>query len=280
MSKIQDIQTVLLDILDKTIEVFDKYNLQWFADSGTLLGAIREGKMIDWDDDIDIIMPRQDYNKFLEVGPNEFSYPYFFQTPLTDSMWSQHPRIRKSGTTGMTELDVGGKHHMGLFIDIFCLDSLPDNDEYAQNLKGFMMTLTRHSSISEYGDRFIQSKFNIKDAFNVMNTVVTEMTNENTQSKYVANVLLFRSRRCQNVKLLRGSYNYSFDIDFQGLKHKMKIPVGYEHILLQWYGDTWKTPIKGGSFHETNLFNPYRDYSVFYKLSKDDWLEFVKLKDY
>ena len=56
------INEVCLKLLNKFIEVCDAHNLNWFVDSGTLLGCVRKGKMIPWDDDIDIIMPRKDYD--------------------------------------------------------------------------------------------------------------------------------------------------------------------------------------------------------------------------
>ena len=72
MSKIEKIQKNCLKLLDEFISVCDKHKLKWFADGGTLLGAMRKGKMIAWDDDVDVVMPREDYDK-LFYKFNQFS---------------------------------------------------------------------------------------------------------------------------------------------------------------------------------------------------------------
>ena len=80
MNDIDSIHQLELMLLDNFIQVCDKHSIQWFADSGTLLGAVRAGEMIPWDDDIDIVMLRPEYDKLLKVADEEFKYPFFFQT--------------------------------------------------------------------------------------------------------------------------------------------------------------------------------------------------------
>ncbi len=57
-----------------------KYNLKCWADSGILIGTVRYQGFIPWDDDIDMVMLREDYDKLVEVADKEFSASYFFQT--------------------------------------------------------------------------------------------------------------------------------------------------------------------------------------------------------
>ena len=81
---------VELDILNKLIQVCNKYGITYFADAGTLLGAVRHKGFIPWDDDIDIILPRKDYDKLLSVAKEEFQYPYYVEKPsITISVFSQ-----------------------------------------------------------------------------------------------------------------------------------------------------------------------------------------------
>ena len=63
------VQEIELDILEKFISVCDKYSLEWIVIGGTALGAMRHNGFIPWDDDIDVAMPRKDYNYFLKKAP-------------------------------------------------------------------------------------------------------------------------------------------------------------------------------------------------------------------
>ena len=71
MSKVRQIQLGELSLLEKYIEICSKYNLRYYALGGTLLGAIRHKGFIPWDDDMDLGMPRKDYEKFLEICEKE-----------------------------------------------------------------------------------------------------------------------------------------------------------------------------------------------------------------
>ena len=78
------IWNIELDLLEKLKSICKKYNLEYCASSGTLLGAARHKGFIPWDDDIDVFLMWADYKKLLEVAPKECQYPYFFQSFLTE----------------------------------------------------------------------------------------------------------------------------------------------------------------------------------------------------
>ncbi len=83
-ASLRDAQLVMLDILREIDRICKKYNLQYWLDSGTLLGAARHKGFIPWDDDMDLGMMREDYEKFLEVAPAELGEDYFLQTEQSD----------------------------------------------------------------------------------------------------------------------------------------------------------------------------------------------------
>ena len=93
---------VLLDMLIEFDKICSKYGLKYFMIYGSLLGTIRHHGFIPWDDDIDVAMPRKDYEVFIQLG-KEFKHPLFLQTPYTDRGYFYTPaRIRNSNTTGIS----------------------------------------------------------------------------------------------------------------------------------------------------------------------------------
>ena len=74
-SSLRKLQLVELDILKNFIRICNKYELKYYALGGTLLGAVRHKGFIPWDDDIDVGMPRPDYEKFLQIADVELHYP-------------------------------------------------------------------------------------------------------------------------------------------------------------------------------------------------------------
>ncbi|MBD8497958.1 LicD family protein [Paenibacillus arenosi] len=127
--KMKRIWAVQLDLLEKFIDVCDRNGLTYFVSYGTLLGAVRHNGYIPWDDDIDIMMPRKDYNLLKLIAEKEFSHPYFFQTPENDpeNFTAGGCRLRNSNTTYIEYLNLGHNCNNGCYIDITALDGVFDN---------------------------------------------------------------------------------------------------------------------------------------------------------
>ena len=123
--------SVQLELLDLLKVICRKHNIKYFASAGTLLGAVRHKGYIPWDDDIDIVMFADDYEKFCEVAPQEIYGDYFFQHFKTEPGFSAGmARIRKSSTTACTKYEYNCKfpsstYNFGIFIDIFPLNYIP-----------------------------------------------------------------------------------------------------------------------------------------------------------
>lgn len=118
--KIAEAQKVMLDILLQTHEICVKHGIRYWLEGGTLLGAVRHGGFIPWDDDIDICMMRKDYNKFLEVAKFELPKEYFLQTKDTDPEFPLPiAKIRRHNTTIIETGETGEEnYHHGIFMDI------------------------------------------------------------------------------------------------------------------------------------------------------------------
>lgn len=123
---------VLLDLLLEFDRVCKKNGIKYMIDGGTLLGAARHGGFIPWDDDIDVIMLREEYEKLNKIASREFPSPYFWQTNETDPDHGRgYARLRNSSTTFIPSYDVlEGKrvfhHNQGVPLDVFVCDNVPD----------------------------------------------------------------------------------------------------------------------------------------------------------
>lgn len=117
----------MVEILKEIERVCKKHNITWFLAYGTALGAVRHQGFIPWDDDCDIGMLREDYNKFLQIAGEELSDKFFLQTKQTDSHYGRPMvKIRMNGTKLVEHHeDMNEKYHQGIFVDIFPYDYFP-----------------------------------------------------------------------------------------------------------------------------------------------------------
>ncbi len=127
--EIRLIQKIQLDILKEVDRICRSKNIRYGIDGGTLLGAVRNGGFIPWDPDIDVIMLREEYEKFFEAASKDMNRKkYFLQEERTDEeyRWG-FTKIRRLGT----EFVRCGQEHLkmrnGIFIDILIMDNVPDN---------------------------------------------------------------------------------------------------------------------------------------------------------
>ena len=125
---LRKIQLIQLDILIEIDRICRKHNIRYWIDFGTLLGAVRHGGFIPWDDDIDISMPTDDYQRFLEIAPKELPEPYFLQTKLTDPSYRLLlNKVRDKNSFFVTKHeDFTLDYNKGIYIDIFEVVPYPD----------------------------------------------------------------------------------------------------------------------------------------------------------
>ena len=128
----------LLDILEVVSGVCERHGLRWSMCGGSMIGACREHGFIQWDDDIDIMMPRPDYEKLLEVLPGELPPHLHMQTSKTDpGMTAALMKVRDSRTTCIFEPFAKKNRfplHMGIMLDVLPIDPDPDDPEERRRL--------------------------------------------------------------------------------------------------------------------------------------------------
>ena len=127
---LKKLQKIELSILKEFDKICEKNNLDYFLVGGCAIGIVRHKGFIPWDDDIDVGMNREDYDKFLKIAEEQYSDKYSVinndtnpKFPLMNTRWGL------KGTEYKTEdlKDIPGD--FGIFLDIFCFDNVPDDDK-------------------------------------------------------------------------------------------------------------------------------------------------------
>jgi lipopolysaccharide cholinephosphotransferase len=126
--QLRQLQLIQLEILKEVDQICRKHGLKYSLDGGTLLGAVRHQGFIPWDDDIDVIMMRNEYERFFEICQTELDLARFFlQEHRTDPYYRVgYTRIRRNHSVYIRAGHEKMKYHTGVFIDLFVLDNVPD----------------------------------------------------------------------------------------------------------------------------------------------------------
>ena len=121
-------QMICKEIMDVIYSICKRHNLKCFLAYGTLLGAVRHKGFIPWDDDIDLMMPIEDYRKLEQIMKTELPKEYFLQTYETDRYYGMNwMKVRKNGTTCVDKRWEPIPCHSGIDVDIFQISRVPDN---------------------------------------------------------------------------------------------------------------------------------------------------------
>ncbi len=139
-STLDKAKNIMLDILLDVDKVCRENDIKYMLACGTLLGAVRHGGFIPWDDDLDIYMPREDYDKFNKIAEKNLKSNLFLQNTTTDPTFSQYfTKIRDNNHTIIEryeeDKDIG--FHQGIFIDIFPIDFVQDTKKYFKDKRLF-----------------------------------------------------------------------------------------------------------------------------------------------
>lgn len=277
---------VLLDMLEEFIRICEKHDLKYCLDGGTMLGAIRHKGFIPWDDDVDVSLPRSDFQKFLEIAKDELKPPLFLQYGTTDPEHFQaFACIRNNQTSGIDVAWVrsGKRHSMGIGIDIFPFDYIPENSaemkwmswrnyqfsrlyrfEFSRNLTGWRKWIARPCYILLYkiigNERLVRWR----------DRNFTAYTDENS-SRYGNLVFQVGNERGFFRKEV---FKDRIKVPFEYIE--AYVPVGFEEYLTQFYGENWRSPIRGAGSHGALVIDtkqPYKKLLVERFGYKKEWVE-------
>ena len=117
----------LLDVANEIKRICDKHRISYFLIGGTLLGCLRHEGIIPWDDDLDIGMLREDYERFLSVCESELREPFILCTAEKEKNYGvMFAKIRIEGTA-LYEKEAPADIHRGIFVDVFPIDRFPED---------------------------------------------------------------------------------------------------------------------------------------------------------
>jgi len=141
-TELKKLQSVQVEILDEIDKICRENNLNYFLIGGTLLGAVRHKGFIPWDDDLDIGMLRDDYEKFKELclDKKQLNKKYFLHCFETDNdYWLSFMKVRKNNTTfGEKNIKILDTHK-GIFVDIFPFDNVKHKKSFLQKVRAFLI---------------------------------------------------------------------------------------------------------------------------------------------
>ena len=239
---------VQIDLLLKLSRVCREYGLKYFLAWGTLLGAVRHQGFIPWDDDCDVMMPREDYDKLFSLA-DAFEPPYFLQTPCTDSeAFFSNMRLRNSRTTGISDYFIYQGMNCGICLDISPVEKWQKNDEadYLRirelNIKNGTYMRMKHPALDEANRRRV-SEYDGTDplsSWKEIQSIATQYRDSDTGGT-VADVVgtLYPFER----KIMYAEdFSESVPGKFEGFE--FPIPKGYVRILETVYGEWQKYPPK------------------------------------
>lgn len=256
----KELWNVQLQLLDKLLEVCKKYDITVWAGGGTQLGAIRHKGYIPWDDDIDICMLRSSFDKLIEVGPKEFSHPYFFQTTYNERDFPIGiAKLRMDGTAFVVGNEAFQDYHQGIFIDLVPLDAFPDDSKEYELFKKKALQMRQHLYMSCYFKG--TSKLSPVLWYRYLSGKIHELINGGYYNYHRKYINLFRSYSTEENEYV-GSLTLDFDekhfrfrrsifdktimVPFED--RMIPVPAGYDEFLTSQYGD-YMTPVKAPTLH-------------------------------
>ena len=262
---LRELQVIEADMLRHTIEICDKLNLRYYLLGGTLLGAVRHGGFIPWDDDIDIGMPRCDYEIFIREAQRYYPDNMFVQHYTTEkNMPVSWCKIRRSDTAFMESAIRGIEINKGIFIDVFPLDVYPDSDEERKLLfkkdrfyrKAISKAYTSHT-VKELLAKTINTLETLFLSYKKAVAMRDEAHKSVKQGSMIAN---YNGAWGEKEIVPAEWYGDGAILTFEGIK--CRVPVEYDKWLTQVYGDYMTLPPeeKRITHHGTDYIDTKKSY--------------------
>ena len=259
------IWAIELDLLARLDDVCRRNGLTYFLFDGSLLGSVRHRGFVPWDDDLDVAMPRDDYERLLCLG-SEFHQPYFLQSPWTDKgYFYSFAKLRNSNTSFVSRQFRFESFNQGIMVDIFPIDVWDsrdirgknifeeinhlayDNSTYMRMRNPYLSEADRQRVNDYVGIDPLSACAKIRDLGMSFHDSETDSLCRNSIGLYGYERHVFRKE----------FFASTIEMEFEGLI-KAPVPIGYDHILRILYGDYMQLPPleKRGQWHSFAIVDP------------------------
>ena len=251
------LQAKQFEMLKVFVDICDKYNLNYILVGGTCLGAIRHKGFIPWDDDIDIMMPRGDYQRFLQVTQESPDERYkLFSVENNEKLTAPLAKLIDKKTI-LNQTGHAEKMNLGLYVDIFVLDGVPDNENLRRCFIKMLTFLQKVWGGLEYEKRpiDIRGKKVENRIKNSISHVLRWLTTAESVSKKICKLaqkynydecslvapLCYSSNRKKRT-MEKSIYGKGIRLEFEN--NMFVVPEKYETFLRITYGDYMELPPK------------------------------------
>lgn len=240
---LREAQKTMLKILLEFDRVCKKNNLTYWIDFGTLLGAVRHGGFIPWDDDIDLSMPPEDYRRFKEIAAAELGQEFILQTELTQPAAMQGDgmfKVRMKDTLYLMDNDsISQPYNKGLFIDIF--ESVPFPAINKKMFRFLVHRIRKSHGFMHYNQRLTFG--------NIIRYFIFPISYVFFYYIIWTPIYFFSKKTCEFTPMKRVLYGYPSprsaiyplkEIEFEG--HSFPCPNNPDRRLTDMWGDYMKLP--------------------------------------
>ena len=250
---LRKLQLEELEILKVLDEICRKHNLRYYVVGGTLIGAVRHKGFIPWDDDIDVSMPRADFDRFMKIAKDELPADFFLQNRKTEkNCYFYYAKLRASGTYFPEDKFEHTPIHKGIFIDIFPLDYAPSSSLLQKLLFKGMSMLTGFICSKEKTTEFLYKNMSLPFIVSMrllqcilpkffllwLRNMLGKFSNLVSDKKYVASLSGFHGYPQEVAPM--DYWGDGVDIEFEG--YTVKAPSKYHELLTHMFGDYMTLP--------------------------------------
>lgn len=260
MMDIKDIKkewnATILDILKAFMKICKDNGLTYYCCAGTAIGAVRHHGIIPWDDDIDVIMPRPDYDRLLEIAKTADFGEYEIITPYDDETYPLYfSKLSNRNTTLIEDRQIPCV--IGLYVDIFPLDATDDDVAKARRLK----------------DRYtkIINRLNAVSTHNTFGEYLSLLKKKEEWGRFAIKTLAFFCRSTLRRHLIRQMDRLSHLYDYDKAKNVQVYTGSYGHREV--FPKSWLGKGKEFPFEDTTVLLP-ECYDEYLRHFFNDYMQF------